>query len=49
MRQKRADLEAQGKQLAFVTASGDNFYWTGLNAPDGGGAGQWARWNAVCT
>mmetsp|Transcript_25667 Transcript_25667/g.59961 ORF Transcript_25667/g.59961 Transcript_25667/m.59961 type:complete len:437 (-) Transcript_25667:396-1706(-) len=47
MRSKKTELEAQGKQLLFVGASGDNFYWTGLNPPDNGGADQWARWSSV--
>ena len=28
MRQKRKELEAQGKKLLFVGGSGDNFYWS---------------------
>ena len=31
MKAKRAELEAAGKQLLFVGAGGDNFYWLGLN------------------
>ncbi|KAJ1458343.1 hypothetical protein M885DRAFT_513479 [Pelagophyceae sp. CCMP2097] len=47
MREKRAQLEAQGKSLLFVGAAGDNFYWTGAKAQAEGGAEQWARWAAV--
>lgn len=47
MREKKAELETQGKQLLFVGASGDNFYWTGLNTADNGGSDQWARWSTV--
>mmetsp|Transcript_7841 Transcript_7841/g.24544 ORF Transcript_7841/g.24544 Transcript_7841/m.24544 type:complete len:395 (-) Transcript_7841:228-1412(-) len=47
MRSKRAELERQGKQLLFVGAGGDNFYFTGLKDADRGGATQWQRWNTV--
>jgi len=47
MRLKRAELEAAGKSLLFVGASGDNFYHSGLLDEDKGGELQWARWSAV--
>lgn len=47
MRAKREELEAAGKSLLFIGASGDNFYHSGLLDEDKGGALQWARWSAV--
>ena len=47
MRAKRQELEAAGKSLLFVGASGDNFYHSGLLDEDKGGEMQWARWSAV--
>lgn len=44
MRAKRAELEAQGRRLAFVGAVGDNFYWDGLQNASEAGAEQWSRW-----
>ena len=47
MREMRSKLEAQGRQLIFVGAGGDNFYWNGVNGPDQGGETQWRRWDTV--
>jgi hypothetical protein len=49
MRAKRTALEATGKSLLFVAASGDNFYHSGLLDKDKGGALQWERWSSVYT
>ena len=47
MRAKKAALEGEGKQLLFVGASGDSFYWTGLGDGASSGDDQWTRWNNV--
>ena len=47
MRQKRRELESQGKRLIFVGAAGDNFYFDGLKPYEQGGKTQWDRWLSV--